>query len=143
MNTVINNKREPTLEEVMLAMRDMMTTALLTEAKSLGFTLSHFEILKHIAVNKSMTMRDIAEKLHITPPSASVLIDTLVQRGLARRETHEEDRRTIYVTLTEKTYQLFKEIHNRKDKVFAEILSNLDSKDKNELIRILKKCTKK
>ncbi len=142
MNKVNIENKEPTLEEVMLAMRDMMTTALLVEARKLGFTLSHFEILRHIAESNTVTMKDIAEKLHITPPSASALVDTLVQKDLVARKIHEEDRRTVYVTLTIKTYKLFSDMHKNKDKVFTKILSKLDAGDKKDLIRILNKCTK-
>ncbi|MEJ0002295.1 MAG: MarR family transcriptional regulator [bacterium] len=81
------------LEEALLEFRHAMTSALVEQAKAKGCSLAHFEVLKYIAEEGSPYMKDIAKRLHITPPSASTLIDALVKQGLVHRAQMPEDRR--------------------------------------------------
>jgi len=93
---------EQGLDDVLMAFRQKMTTSLLEEAKETGFSLSHFEVLGYIADKGAVTMKEIASWLHITPPSASALIDVLVEKKLVSRVQSNKDRRTIHITLKKK-----------------------------------------
>lgn len=52
---------------------------------------------------RSLTVRqkDLAAKLDITTPSASVLVDRLVRDGYARRVPHPDDRRSVALEATD------------------------------------------
>ena len=119
-----------------------MTTSLLKEAKETGLSLSHFEILAHIAEKGKMTMKEIASWLYITPPSASTLIKILVEKDLVERiqDNKGKDRRTVYIKINEKAHNLFHSIQNKKMPVFKKMLSKLSKEDKDDLARILIKC---
>lgn len=127
------------LEEAMLIFREYITKELTIEAKELGFTLAHFEILRTIAENGSLTIKEVADKLSITPPSATALVDTLESRKLVSREQDKNDRRTTRVLLTHETIHLFAQIHKRKECLFHNLFAKLDEHDKTELLRIVKK----
>jgi DNA-binding MarR family transcriptional regulator len=47
-----------------------------------------------------MTLTDIAEALAVDAPYATVVVDTLTSRGLARRTAHPDDNRRKLVELT-------------------------------------------
>jgi DNA-binding MarR family transcriptional regulator len=128
------------LEKALMAFRHSMTSALVIEAKEKGFSLSHFEVLKFIVQEGDPSMKAIARRLHITPPSASSLIDSLVVKDLVFRNRSPEDRRTIRVMLAPKAHVLLVSIHKHKDSIFNHMLSRLSIEDKNELARILTKC---
>ena len=128
------------LEEALIAFRHNMTSALVDEARSHGWSLTHFEVINYIAEEGNPSMKDIAAQLHITPPSASVLIDTLVAKKLVLRDKTTEDRRTIRVTLAPSTQKTLIGIYKKKQSIFNEMLSKLDLKDKTELARILNRC---
>lgn len=129
-----------TLDETLIAFRHKMTTLLLNEAKDSKLSLSHFEILMHLAHKGEVTMKDIATWLNITPPSASTLIDVLVKKNLVTRVQSDNDRRTVHVTIKKEAYKLINEIHKKKMSIFKKILTKLSEEDKKDLVRILNKC---
>jgi len=135
-----NKKTMQKLEDTFLAFRQMMTTQLLTEAKGLGLSLSHFEVLMYLAHSGEATMKDIASMLHITPPSASVLVDALVNKKLAMRVPSKKDRRTINIILSGEAQKLMTIVHKKKVSIFKKMMSKLNSEDQENLIRILNKC---
>ena len=131
---------QKSLEEALMAFRHSMTKALKEQAKKRGCSLAHFEVLKFIAEEGNPTMKDIATQLHITPPSASTLIDTMVAKKLVVRSYAVKDRRIIRLTLAPKGHVFLFSIHKHKTSVFNEMLSRLSMEDKNELARIIIKC---
>ena len=134
-----NIKIAQKLEDSFLAFRHMMTTQLLTEAKGLGLSLSHFEVLMFLSHSSEATMKEVAEILHITPPSASVLIDTLVEKKLVKRVPSEKDRRTVHIALSPEAQKLMISVHKKKVSIFKKMLSKLNSEDQENLTRILNK----
>ncbi len=135
-----NTKTAQKLDDAFLGFRQMMTTQLLKEAKGLGLSLSHFEIIMYLAHSENATMKDIAEWSHITPPSASVLVDVLVSKKLVKRIQSNKDRRTIHIVLSEEARKLMNSMHKKKISIFKKMLSKLDDVDKENLIQILNKC---
>lgn len=131
---------EQSLDDVLMSFRQNMTTSLLEEAKETGFSLSHFEILGYIADKENVTMKEIALWLHITPPSASSLVDVLVKKKLVSRVSSNKDRRSVHIKLEGKSHKLFHKIYSNKMSIFKKMLSKLDNKDKEDLIRVLTKC---
>lgn len=136
-----NIKIAQKLEDSFLSFRRMMTNQLLDEAKGLGLSLSHFEVVMFLAHTGEANMKDIAKILHITPPSASVLVDTLVEKKLVRRVPSDKDRRTIHVSLSPEAQKLMISVHKKKVTIFKKILSKLNNEDQENLIRILNKLT--
>ena len=138
MNKKMNTNKG--LDEVLISFRRAMTMSLEEEAKETGVSLSHLEVIGYIARKGKVTMKEIASWLHITPPSASTLVEILVEKKFVTRTQSEKDRRTIYITLGEEAHKLFHKIHKQKISVFKKMLSKLNQKDKEELARILTKC---
>ena len=128
------------LDDVLMMFRHSMTSSLLEEAKDSKCSLSHFEILMYLAERENVTMKDIASLLHITPPSASTLIDILVKKNLVIRVPSDKDRRTVHIILDKGAHKIFYAVHKRKISMFKKMLSKLDDKDKEDLTRILIKC---
>lgn len=129
-----------TLDEALIAFRHTMTTLLLKEAKGSGLSLSHFEILMHLAHRGEVTMKDIATWLNITPPSASALVDVLASKKLVSRVPSDKDRRTVHIMINKEAQKLINSIHKKKMSIFKKILTKLNEEDKEDLIRILNKC---
>ncbi len=133
-------KQHKSLEEALMVFRHSMNGALIDEAKKKGYSLAHLEVMKFIAEEGSPSMKDIALQLHITPPSASTLIDNLVSKSLVSRSQKPEDRRTVHVALTPKAQVILHSLYKHKNSVFNKMLSKLSPEDKSELARILIKC---
>ena len=135
-----NNNLDRELNDVLNAFRHSIKSFFLEEARKCGCSLTHFEVLRFISDKGSVTMKEIAAWLQITPPSASSLVDVLVEKKLVSRVSSKDDRRIINIVLNKEADKIFDSIHNRKMLIFKKIFSNLNSEDKKDLIRILSKC---
>jgi DNA-binding MarR family transcriptional regulator len=66
-----------------------------------GMGATEMLALGGLAVDGPSTPTVIAERLQITTPSVTELVDRLERAGLARRRPHDTDRRKVLVELTE------------------------------------------
>lgn len=71
-----------------------------------GIVPSHGEILFHLYAGKTYTMKELAERIHRTKPTVTVLVDKLIDYGYVLKEKSSEDSRVTFITLTEKGLQL-------------------------------------
>src|SRR5205807_10147691 len=74
------------------------TTA--TEWWTLELTMAQLKVLLTLAFEDEATIGKIAETLGIGPPTASHLVDRLVQAGLVERVERSTDRRYTLASLT-------------------------------------------
>ncbi len=93
------------LQEVMelffLCGYEMQRTAA-TEWESLELTAAQLKVLFTLAFENQATIGMVAHTLRISPPTASHLVDRLVQAGLVERVESTRDRRSTLASLTEK-----------------------------------------
>lgn len=68
------------------------------------------QVVKLNTLNKQNTMSKIAEDVHMSPSKLSNNIDFLVKHSILSRERSENDRRVIYVELTEKGLKYYQDI---------------------------------
>ncbi|WP_034639664.1 MarR family winged helix-turn-helix transcriptional regulator [Desulfofalx alkaliphila] len=71
-----------------------------------GIVPSHGDILVILFQGERYTMKELADKIHRTKPTVTVLIEKLVQYGFVEKEKDSEDARLTYVKLTKKGRQL-------------------------------------
>lgn len=79
----------------------------------------------------------LARALNISEPSASLLVDKLVTRGLVGRDTDPGDRRRTLVAPTEEGDQLMGRLRRTREDQFAGWLGLLENKDLQEFARVL------
>jgi len=132
--------KEKELNDVLMSFKKMITDSFLRESRNLGFSPSHFEIIMYVHEKGPVTMKSIASWLNITPPSVSSLVDKLVSKKLLVRINKDNDRRTIHVKLGDEAHKLFLKLHKKKMILFGKMLNKLDTKEKEDLVRILNKC---
>ena len=82
-------------------------------------------------------MNEIAKHFGISKPTATTLLDKLIEMKLAKRTADEEDRRIIQVSLTTKGTEFMKKAMEHRKKKMGLMLSFLSERDKKELLRIL------
>lgn len=106
-------------------------------SEALGMSIAKIKALRRLAA-RPMTGKELAVELMTDAPRASVLIDELVQRGLAVRTVHPEDRRVRIVGVTD----LGAAEADRATKILCrapDSLRSLPSADLAELDRILRR----
>lgn len=104
-----------------------------------NLTIGQLEILHFIKSKKQVPMKDVADFLGITPPSATSLINNLVLSDLLERSFDENDRRIILLSLTKRGNEIFEKAQKERLRIFECMLSNLSEEEKDILLGILKK----
>ncbi len=104
-----------------------------------GLVPSHGEILLWLYQNKKMTMKDIANKIHRSKSTVTVLVNKLEKSGFVKREILDTDNRYSYISLTSKG-QNFKPIFDKiTDDTNAKLYKNISDSDYKVLDKILDK----
>ncbi len=104
-----------------------------------GLVPSHGDILVCLHKNRKMTMKDIADSIHRTKPTVTVLVDKLEKLGYLKREASKEDSRSTYIVLTQKGED-FKLIFEKISKDLDEMLyKNLSENEIGILEGLLRK----
>ncbi|MBM7865599.1 MarR family winged helix-turn-helix transcriptional regulator [Heliomicrobium gestii] len=81
-----------------------------------GIVPSHGDILVMLFQGEKYTMKELADKIHRTKPTVTVLVEKLVQYGFVEKEKSDDDSRVTYIKLTQKGAELrpiFDEISNK------------------------------
>lgn len=104
--------------------------------------LAHTETLRLISEKERVSMKQVADFLAITPPSATSLIDHLVKAGYVSRIASKSDRRTVYLSLTKKGSTVMQKAVFDRCKVFKKLLNKASAKEQLELINVLTKLVK-
>ena len=115
---------------------------ILQELNSNGITdlaPRHGDILAMLYQHKKLTMKEIAEKIHRTKPTVTILVNKLEKLGFVKREKSNEDSRITYIMLTQKSED-FKPIFEKISKDLNKMLfKNLTNKEVQLLDVLLKK----
>jgi DNA-binding MarR family transcriptional regulator len=107
-----------------------------------GWGVSKDLALHHIAQNKKLSQKDLANKLNVTPASVSVIVHQMESEGLLVRIPDERDGRQVNVLLTEKGQNLVPRVKNSWSKIQEKITSGLDESEKATLLHLLQKVEK-
>ena len=103
-----------------------------------GLVPSHGDILVCLYKNGKMTMKDIANSIHRTKPTVTVLIDKLEKLGYLKREDSDEDSRSTNIVLTQKGEDfkvIFEKISNELNKMLYKNFSPEESELIEKLLR--------
>lgn len=84
-------------------------------------------------------MSEIAHQLGVTSGTPTVTIDRLIKKGYVDRVRDEEDRRQVFVKLTEKGLESYDEIVKMKNMILQKIFGIIDESQLTTLIAILTK----
>ena len=82
-------------------------------------------------------LKELAERLHIAPRSATEVVDQLVAKGLVERRPHPTDRRAALISLTEAGLALRARVRADRRREADEFFAVLEPDDRAELARIL------
>jgi DNA-binding MarR family transcriptional regulator len=80
---------------------------------------------------------DVARWLDRSVNSVSMIIDRMVKAGLVKRVRDRKDRRTVFLTMTDKAEKAYVRASLAGWELIQEILSPLSDKDKRTLIKLL------
>lgn len=108
----------------------------------MGLTVRQMNALG--ALNRLMTNREegiplkmLAHYLHMSIPAASILVDSMVKKGLFDRKENPRDRRSLCIRLSEKGETNFQLLFNGMKKKLEALFSPLPQEDQEHFCRIV------
>lgn len=106
--------------------------------KPFGISPQQYNILRILRGAKDrVNMHCVKERMIDRAPNATRLTDKLISKGLVERERCEEDRRVVYVRISEKGLDMLRQIDERTKAREVDTVRRLSDVDAAELNRLL------
>jgi DNA-binding MarR family transcriptional regulator len=102
-------------------------------SKASGLSMSHIGALMHLHNTGASDVSGIGDKLGITYPAVSQMLDRLVDEGLIMRTEDPDDRRSKKIVLTEKGTNTLLEGMKAHQASFIEMSEKLTGEEKAKL----------
>ena len=107
--------------------------------KGTGLSPAQMHAIEIIGQEKSLRMKELAEKMGVTTGSLTVMVDRLEQNGFLARKPHESDRRSFLVVLTDKGKKHFKKHHQYHLKLTQDAMAALSPAEQQQFAAALAK----
>jgi DNA-binding MarR family transcriptional regulator len=140
---MINTKEKSSLGDLMLILRRKIKESLKKAGFEHDLTFSQVEVLHFVGPTGKKTMKNIADFLKITPPSATEIVAEMEKKDLIKRLSDKNDRRVVFIVLSPLAKKLFTSLHKRKELILNKIFSKLNKKDHENFERIIRILIKK
>lgn len=109
------------------------------DIKCLGLNPTEFSVLELIYSKGDQPIQKIGEKVLIASSSITYVVDKLEKKKLIKRKPCPKDRRITYASITNRGNELMNEVLPKHKVALKEICDGLDAKEKEVLIKLLKK----
>ena len=108
----------------------------------LQLPLVQMQVLHFVYEQKQATMKAVSDFLSITPPSATALVNNLVDQQYLERIITKEDRRAVHLKLTKKGIMALKKAMKENCLRLSKLLSKLNAQEKLQFLQLLTKLAK-
>lgn len=105
------------------------------------FPGSQSTILFLLERNGRKRMSELADSLHLTPGAVTTASDKLIENGFIARIRDEQDRRVVYLEMTDKGKKALTELQNEGRKAMKAVFSDLSEADLEFLIRTFEQAS--
>jgi MarR family transcriptional regulator, organic hydroperoxide resistance regulator len=99
-----------------------------------GLTMPQTMVIGTLIKYGEMKITELSNKVNLSNSTISGIVDRLEKQQLVVRVRSEEDRRTVYVKVTEKVEEFHEGIHRKIEESFEELLSTGTSEDMDKII---------
>ena len=87
--------------------------------------------------NQGISQRDLAEKMHVAPPTVTLMLQKLEKAGLVIRKEDERDQRLSHTYLTNAGVDTLNVLNSILAEIINTSLENLSHDEQRNLIRLL------
>jgi MarR family transcriptional regulator, multiple antibiotic resistance protein MarR len=117
--------------------RSAMLAGLDAELERFGLTGAQFAVLKYVADGIADTAADLCRTLHYDTGSMTRMLDRLEEKSVLRRERCTEDRRVVYLLITETGHELLPQLREAALYVLARHLRGFSAEETTKLKQYL------
>jgi DNA-binding MarR family transcriptional regulator len=96
-------------------------------------------MLRHINQVGSCTSSELAEVFDVKKSAITAIINRLFEKGLIKRTRDENDRRVVYLTLTDKGNKLYEKTEERIHKLVESFITQFDQAEITQFIETYEK----
>lgn len=104
-----------------------------------GLTFSQFMVMEALYSKGDMTVGQVRDKILSTAGTIPLIVNNLVKLGYIERLKDENDKRVSILHLTQAGFKLIEEVAGKNVDLIVESMENLDDRDKEDLLYLLKK----
>jgi DNA-binding MarR family transcriptional regulator len=104
-----------------------------------GLVPSHGGILSFLFHHDDITMKELADKVHRSKPTVTVLVDKLVALGYVLKEKSDSDSRVSYIRLTSKGRAFQKDFDEISQALNAHVSKGISEQEMKSCGRVLEK----
>ncbi|MGE5328187.1 MAG: MarR family winged helix-turn-helix transcriptional regulator [Deltaproteobacteria bacterium] len=117
----------------------ILKNEMLKASKKHGITPTQVMVIKYIWINELVTLSSVSAGIGLSMSTTSGIVDRLVKGDFVKAERSEKDRRTVNLTLTQKTKDLGERIKEAHEIFIEKVFNKVSDTEKNQLKEILKK----
>ncbi len=102
-------------------------------------TNNDMHVIEAVGLGEPKNMSAIAKLLSVTVGTLTIAMNSLVKKGYVNRERGKEDRRVVYISLSEKGERAYRHHEDFHRHMIDEILKDLTEEETEALVRSLTK----
>ncbi|WP_034672006.1 MarR family winged helix-turn-helix transcriptional regulator [Ectobacillus panaciterrae] len=102
-------------------------------------TPTKYHMLKMIYKKNSCMVVDVSRELELSSGATTIILNQLEDEGLITRLRSEDDRRIVWIKLSDSGKQLVEEMIRRKNQFLSDMFSVLSEDEKNQFFHLLEK----
>ena len=119
--------------------RSALLTGLDGELERFGLTGAQFAVLKNVADGVAITAADLCRTMHYDTGSMTRMLDRLEEKSVLRRERCTEDRRVVYLRITDSGNELLPQLRTSAVRVIARHLDGFTPAEVDTLRQFLER----
>ena len=104
---------------------NLIVTGIADEPLSVPLTQKQVSLLIVVRNRNSINLKDLAKALRVTPPSASIMVERLVEAGLLTREPNPADRREVLIRMSPSLEKVIEPYEARTFMVLEEVFERM------------------
>ena len=102
-------------------------------------TLQQYIVLDILNCHAILKMKDIAKALRVSLPAVTGLINRLVKLKFVKRVYNKDDRRVIFIEITDLGKKTVKEVDKSRRRMVEKIYGNLSDSERKTYLKIIRK----
>lgn len=111
-------------------------------ARRADLTGPQLTVVKILEIFGDLSLSELSEKIRAQNSTVTGIIDRMEREDLVTRERSKEDRRVVYIRLTQKGKELSRAIPVEPMEIFRQALETLTGPEVRDLLRILTKVAR-
>ncbi len=110
------------------------------KSEALGdLSVPQFHAIMMVRTLGQASMTDLSDRLGVSPPSASAMVDRLVEKGILTREHSDEDRRKVVVSISPEAMKAIEGVEETILRSFVELVEKIGPETARKWCEVLER----